>query len=356
MRIAIVNDLRLAVEALRRVVQSVPGYEVAWVAMDGQEAVSRCARDLPDLVLMDLIMPVMDGVEATRRIMQATPCAILVVTATVSGNAAKVFAAMGCGALDAVATPTLGVDGLLQGAEPLLRKIAMLAKLIRREPPQGAAPAFAAPAGAAGEVTPLVAIGASTGGPKALVDLLQRLPPRLPAAVVIVQHIDAEFAPSLAEWLAVETGHKVTLAAPGERPRAGTVLVAGTDDHLVVSADGTLRYIAEPRDCPYRPSVDVFFRSALAHWPRPGLALLLTGMGRDGAQGLLELRTAGWHTVAQDEASSVLFGMPKAAAQLGAACEVLALDEMPAAVRVFIERARRESAAQATRPPRQGEP
>src|SRR5271157_4861093 len=130
MRIAIVNDLTLAVEVLRRLVRSVPGYEVAWTAGDGVEAVEKCARDCPDLILMDLIMPVMDGVQATKVIMKQSPCAILVVTATVSGNAAKVFEALSFGALDAVATPVFGTAGGIEGGEELLRKIVVIGRLI----------------------------------------------------------------------------------------------------------------------------------------------------------------------------------------------------------------------------------
>jgi len=122
MRIAIVNDLLLAVEALSRVVTSVPGYVIAWIATNGAEAVKKYEEDKPDLILMDLIMPVMDGVQATDAIMKKSPCPILVVTATVKGNAAKVFEAMGCGALDAVGTPVLGPGGKIEGGEELLKK------------------------------------------------------------------------------------------------------------------------------------------------------------------------------------------------------------------------------------------
>ena len=130
MRIAIVNDLTMAVEVLRRLILSVHGYEVAWTAADGVEAVEKCARDCPDLILMDLIMPVMDGAQATKIIMKQSPCAILVVTATVSGHAAKVFEALSWGALDAVATPVFGTSGGIEGGEELLRKIAVLGRLI----------------------------------------------------------------------------------------------------------------------------------------------------------------------------------------------------------------------------------
>jgi two-component system response regulator WspF len=132
MKIAIVNDLLMASEALRRTVASCPEYSVAWIARDGEEAVRKCEKDRPDLILMDLIMPVMNGVEATRRIMQSSPCAILVVTATVEGNVALVFDAMGHGALDAVNTPVLGTDGSLHGSRELLTKIENIGRLIGR--------------------------------------------------------------------------------------------------------------------------------------------------------------------------------------------------------------------------------
>lgn len=339
MRIAIVNDLRLAIEALRRVVVSVPGYEVAWIAINGAEAVERCAQDRPDLVLMDLIMPVMDGVEATRRIMQATPCPILVVTATVAGNAAKVFDAMGHGALDAVCTPVLGPAGRIDGGEALLAKIATLAKLASR-PRIAIAPSVAGPAPARGPrrqvVPPLIAIGASTGGPKAIADLVRALPADLPAAIVIVQHVDALFAPGLADWLSSQSPLAARVAAEGDAPEAGTLLVACTNDHMVLDPSLRLHYTPDPIDYPYRPSVDVFFQSAAANWPAVAFAALLTGMGKDGARGLLALRQTGWHTVAQDRESSVVYGMPKAAAEIGAACEILPIAGVPAAITRFV--------------------
>lgn len=130
MRIAIVNDMKMAVEALRRTIMSFPGYEVAWVAMNGVEAVKLCANDVPDLILMDLIMPEMDGVEATRQIMAKSPCAILVITASVTQNVAQVFQAMGAGALDAVSTPTVGTDEHANGRDEFLLKIRTIGRLI----------------------------------------------------------------------------------------------------------------------------------------------------------------------------------------------------------------------------------
>ena len=328
MRIGIVNDVRTACEALRRVVSSLPDHSVAWLATDGVEAIALAKRDRPDLILMDLIMPHVDGVQATRQIMATTPCAILVVTATVSGNISLVYEAMGHGALDAVDTPMLGPTGEVTGAVALIEKISTVAKLVG--PPAEARRPTRRDDATAGPR--LLVVGASTGGPKAISDLLVPLPRDWNVAVVIVQHVDVAFSQGLAKWLGDRTGHAVRVAEQGEPPQAGVVLLAGTNDHLVLSAGRTLEYREEPRELFFRPSVDVFFTSVADHWPQAGTALLLTGMGRDGAQGMSRLRSCGWHTIAQDEATSVVWNMPKAAVDLGAACEVLAIDQMPRAI------------------------
>lgn len=335
MRVAIVNDLRLAVETLRRAVALAPEATIAWIAVDGREAVERCRADRPDLILMDMIMPVMDGVAATREIMRSSPCPILVVTATVEGNATKVFDALGAGALDAVETPTLGPDGQVRGAESLVRKIRRVALLTGVRP--SATATVAEPTRAAATATSLdgpppagvrapariVAIGASTGGPVAVATMLRALSVPTPWPLALVQHVDATFAPGLADWLARDTGHRVESARDGDALIAGRVALAATHDHMVVDAASMLRYVAEPRAQVFRPSVDVFFASLAASRLAPGVAVLLTGMGRDGAEGLMRLRAAGWHTIAQDKASSVVWGMPGAAVELGAATEVL---------------------------------
>ena len=333
MRIAIVNDLLMAVEALRRVVTSRPEHTVAWIARDGEEAVNKCERDVPDLILMDLLMPVMNGVEATRRIMHASPCAVLIVTATVEGNVSLVFEAMGHGALDAVNTPMLGMDGSLRGARDLLAKIEIIGRLIGRRagPRQGRAPGLAAIKGQ-GQRMHLVAIGSSTGGPAALAEILSQIPEDLQAAFVIVQHVDVQFAPDFAKWLNGRTHLHVRPAVPGCRPEVGTAWLAATDDHLIMTPDLSLDYSRDPVECFYRPSVDVFFKCAASCWPYIGIAMLLTGMGRDGAAGMLGLKKLGWFTIAQDEETSVVYGMPKAAKELGAVDEVLPLHRIASAV------------------------
>lgn len=333
-RVGIVNDLRLAVEALRRAVAAIPGASVAWVAEDGQQAVARCAQDTPDIVLMDMIMPVMDGVEATRRIMAATPCPILVVTATVEGNAGRVFEALGAGALDAVATPGLSPDGRVVNADPLIRKIGAIGLIASAPDPARAqhAPWRSAPPQAHRALSPIVAIGASTGGPLALRVLLRAIPRPAPWPIVVVQHVDPEYAGGLAAWLSSETGHAVETATPAGVPTPGRIDIASTGDHLVLDAGGRYRYDPEPRDVVYRPSVDVFFDSLASVAAAPGVAVVLTGMGRDGAVGLSRLRTSGWHTIAQDRTTSVVWGMPGACVEAGAAVQTLPIDQIGTAI------------------------
>ena len=338
MNIGLVNDLPLALAALRRVVEGTPGHSVAWEARDGREALELAIKNPPDLILMDLIMPAMDGAEATREIMRRAPCPILVVTASVTVNAAKVYEAMGHGAVDAVRTPTLGPAGRLEGAAALLAKIQRVAVLAGKIKPNDTRNLFHEPAAPPPAVTatwglpPLVAIGASTGGPQALAEILEKLPRPFPAAIAVVQHVDVEFAAGLAHWLAERTGHDVTAAVPGGRFEKGRVYLAATADHLVVDADGLIAHTPLPSELVYRPSVDVFFRSLARNWPAPGVGVVLTGMGRDGAVGLRQLRDRGWKTIAQGPRTSIVYGMPKAAVEFGAAAEVLELPDIAPAL------------------------
>jgi two-component system response regulator WspF len=323
-KIGIVNDMPLAVEALRRALALEPAHEVIWVAVNGAEAVAKCAEHKPDVVLMDLIMPVMDGVEATRQIMAKTPCAIVVVTVNSQQSVNRVFEAMGHGAMDVVDTPTLGVGDPREAAAPLLRKIQNIGWLLGQREKKPAASAQDAAPGRQRQA--LLAIGASAGGPAALEILLRGLPADFPAAVVLVQHVDQVFAAGMAEWLCSASNMPVRLAVEGEQPQVGTVLLAGTNHHLRLVEDGTLRYTVEPSEHIYRPSIDVFFQSVAQYWQGEAMGVLLTGMGRDGANGLKLLRERGFHTIAQDQQSSAVYGMPKAAAAIDAAVEICALE------------------------------
>jgi two-component system response regulator WspF len=324
MNIGIVNDLPLAVEALRRAIALRAEHRVLWIATDGAEAVDFCVAQPPDVVLMDLIMPKFDGVEATRRIMARSPCAILVVTQSVGANSRRVYEAMGAGALDAIDTPTLADGNLADAAQPLLAKLDQIARQLDKPlappPPASAPPRHGS--------LPLVAIGASAGGPAALATVLRALPADFGAALVLVQHVDRAFADGMAQWLDGQSPLAVRSARDGERPQAGVALLAATNDHLRLTRGGSLGYTREPVELPYRPSVDVFFQSVVEHWTGDAIGVLLTGMGRDGAIGLKAMRTKGHHTIAQDEATSAVYGMPKAAAALDAACQILPLQRI----------------------------
>lgn len=314
LRVGIANDMETSLQLLRHVVERELGWVIAWQAHDGAEAVRFCAQDTPDLILMDMHMPGKSGVVATREIMAATPCAILIVTSGVEENKALVFEALSAGAMDAVDTPQ-GIGA--QGLSRILAKIKSIARLIdtTQHPPQTVRQTAVGP----GVLPMLVVIGASTGGPAALRTLLAQLPAEFPAAVVIAQHLDEKFSQGMAQWLSTVSRLPVTVVKPGERPKAGCVLLTGTNNHLVLQENGTLTYTAEPVDQPYRPSVDEFFASVALYWTGPVIGILLTGMGQDGARGLLALRRLGHLTLAQDQKSSVVYGMPGTAARFGAA-------------------------------------
>jgi two-component system response regulator WspF len=334
MRIGIVNDMKIACEALRRAVTTGGGHVLAWIAHDGSEAIELTKRDRPDLILMDLIMPGINGVEATRRIMSDAPCGILVVTSTVSGNFSMVYEAMGHGALDAVETPSFGPNGELGGITPLLEKIARIEKMSEprsglrsTKPSTTEMPTLSTIL----RLPTLVLIGASTGGPRVIADLISKLPASLPASVIIAQHVDEAYAKGMACWMGQHAKLPVGLAVSGEIPEVGHVHVASSNAHLILGSNGKMRYTPEPAGW-YCPSVDALFHSAARSWPIPGVAILLTGMGTDGAAGMVSLRKAGWLTIAQDSVSSVVWGMPKAAIEAGAVQRVLAPADILSAI------------------------
>lgn len=331
MRIAIVNDSEECVEALRAIVAALPGCETAWIARDGEEGVARCLGDRPDLILMDLHMPKMNGSEASKAIMNSAPCPIMIVTSKFDTSTSLVFEALGNGAMDAVKLECGGETDPAAAGERIRKKIIMLRKLIDPKPsPRVEARSEASASRAA--LPGLIAIGASTGGPKAVAAILAGLPADLPAAAAVVQHVDSKFTRGLVEWLDGQTGLSVTEAEDGAEVRAGRVYVAGTNRHLVMRGDLRFGYADASPDDVYRPSIDTFFQSLVKSWPCRGEAVLLTGMGRDGAQGLLALRRSGWRTLVQNRETCVVYGMPKAAAELQAADEILPLSEIAPAL------------------------
>lgn len=314
MRIAIVNDLLIEIEILRKIIKNIESTELAWTATNGIEALEKINDDKPDLILMNLMMPVMDGSTATKVIMETNPCAIMIVTTSLNTNRTKVFEAMGYGALDVVATPLIDKSGKLIGGDDLVKKINTIGKLINYT---SQFEKKSDSKNASNKVN-LVAIGSSTGGPKALSEVLSNLPENLNAAIVIVQHVDSKFADGLAEWLNRFSKIPVSIALAKTKPMNKHVYIAGTNDHLIIDSSGYFSYTPDPINYHYRPSVDRFFESLKENWSNKGIAVVMTGMGNDGAKGLLALKNAGWLTIAQDEASSVVYGMPKVAVEIGA--------------------------------------
>jgi two-component system, chemotaxis family, response regulator WspF len=342
MRIAIINESAAAVEAMKRIVRTSEALSVAWVTHDGTSAVNLCATDKPDLILMGINLPGLDGAKATREIMARTPCPIIVVTVDATANDARIFETMGAGALDALNAPGILASGSPHAARALLAKIETIRRLtgtVAHRASRNPAPLPARRPAA--HCPPLVAIGASAGGPAALAQLLGHWRPDFPGAVVVVQHVDAEFAPGFADWLGSRCALPVRLALEGDRLTGGHVLLADGRGHLVFEPDSCLHYSRRPRNAVVELSVDVFFQSILAHWRGPVVAALLTGMGRDGAAGLQLLRAAGHHTIAQDEATSAVYGMPRAAVELGAAREILPLESIAPRISMILSRTRK---------------
>ena len=336
MRIGIVDELRRA-ELLQLAIQLGGEHQVAWLAASDAALAERLAAGIPDLVLLNLETPSMDGLAATRRLVGAGSAVL--VAAPGLADPGRVFEAIGHGALDAI---SLG-DAVFPEAMSavLLPKITSVARWIGKSPAKAGLPDDRG-----AENQRLIAIGASAGGPAALSVVLGGLPRTLPAGVIVVQHLGEDFTLGVAEWLRRSTALDVRVARDGDRPTPGTVLVAGGNDHLIFKGSGRLGYTPEPHDRVYRPSIDVFFDSVCRLWRGTAIGVLLTGMGRDGAQGLQAMRAHGHHTIAQDEATSAVYGMPKAAAALNAAVDILPLDGIAArigevlAARVRTRRAR----------------
>jgi two-component system response regulator WspF len=311
------------------------GYQLAWAVRSGAEAIRRIEQEPVDVLLLSARIADMTPADATRKLLGKAECAIILLAETSGLELSSVYDAMGAGAQDVVSAPRLDTRGRVSGHEALLAKLRTAGRLRGSSDkiPVASARSNAAP-------VPLVAIGASTGGPQALFSILSALPRPFEAAILIVQHVDSEFSSGLASWLESGSGMRVKLAQNGNVPELGAALLATSSDHLVMMAGGTLRYRPEPRELLHRPSVDVLFASLAEHWPRPAMAALLTGMGRDGAEGMKKLRTAGWHTVAQDQATSVVYGMPKAAVQLGAVSKILPLPLIAGEIAQYVARPR----------------
>lgn len=325
MRVAIVSDNANVVQRLCQALHGRDKHEMVWVALSAAEAIERCANSKPDVILLDLLVQHGIGVAVTEEIMHAYPCPILIVSDDIAAHAGIAFEAMGAGALDAVEIPLDEGAGADQRLGQFLQKLETIGKLVRYAQIGIESLDRTASLPSTNPNLPMVAIGASSGGPQAIADIIGRLPAAFPAAIVVVQHVDDRFARELAAWLAGKSQLTVRTAVAGDVPKAGCVFIAETNDHLILDPAGHLNYQQTPKENVFRPSVDVFFASVAEHWRGDVAGILLTGMGDDGARGLLTLREHGHLTIAQDEVTSAVYGMPKAARAIRAAVKVLPL-------------------------------
>ncbi len=347
-RVLVVDDSLTARKHLVEVLNADPELEVAGEAEDGKRAIELCRSLRPDVITLDMMLPVMSGVAVTEYVMAYCPTPILVVSASTNrGGLYKTYDALAAGAVDVFEKPT-GTDpagmwerGLVSSVK-IVSRIRVITHIRGRLGALGQTTAVppALHEGNGTEPKRIIAIGGSTGGPAAIVEILRALPTPFSIPMLLVIHIGDPFSAAFAEWLDGISPIHVRYAQDGEPlPTLGQtgIVMAPSGSHLVVQG-GRLRLTRDPERNSCRPSVDALFESLAREMGRQTAACLLTGMGRDGAAGLLALRHRGALTFAQDEASSVVFGMPKEAIQMGAACRVLALDEIaPAFIQVARE-------------------
>lgn len=339
-RVLIVDDSPTVRERLVEVVGGDPDFEVAGCAGDGALAIELCQRLRPDVVTMDIVLPGTSGLEATEQIMAFCPTPILIVSS--ADNRRDMFStydALAAGAVDVLEKPTGDEESWAADLLSALRVVARVRVIthprLRLTSPERPRPGPRRPGGFR-----LVAIGASTGGPSAVRAILAALPKDFPLSVLVVLHVSEPFGLSLADWLNSHSRLPVRCARGGEvlDQVTGQVLLAPPGSHLVLQG-GRLQLSQSPPRHSCRPSVDVLFESVASEARESAIACLLTGMGKDGAQGLLKVRERGGFTLAQDEATSVVFGMPGEAALLGAAAEVVPLEGVVPRLLQLLERA-----------------
>jgi two-component system chemotaxis response regulator CheB len=345
-RVLVVDDSASARDLLVRLFQADAQFEVVGTAGDGEAGVALTARLRPDVITMDIHMPGLGGLAAIRRIMAETPTPIVAISASIEANdVGTALEALKAGAVSMVERPYgPGDPRHLPAARDLLTTVRLMATVpvVRRPVTRAQAddrttPLASADSAIDGRRPVAIALAASTGGPQAIQAVLQSIGHGLDVPLFIVQHITAGFAPGMVSWLSSTCPQAVKLAEQGEQPRGGTVYLAPQDHHLMLARRGTLVLSSAPPVRGFRPSASVLFESVAEYYGARAVGAILTGMGDDGAAGLGALRAAGAVTIAQDEATSVVYGMPAAAVALGAARYVLPLAAIGPAVRKLVD-------------------
>lgn len=296
-------------------------------AANGLEATQKAIALRPDLIIMDIEMPVMDGLEATSRIMAEAPVPILVFTGHATADNA--FEALSRGALEVLSKDEVSMDNARAFIDKikLLSHVKVITHILKKPHPQPTK-SFPPPPTGSPHVSGLVAIASSTGGPKALAQLLGALPADFPLPILVAQHIQDEFIKGMVEWLGAVTPLRVSVATHGEKLLAGSVYVSPASRALEVDSPGYGALVQMlPKEI-YRPSCNRLLSSAARVYGKTSIGVVLTGMGDDGVQGLCDIASAGGLTIAQDEASSAIYGMPRVAVERGCARKILPLDEV----------------------------
>jgi len=331
MKLIVAHSERLVREALRRSLAR-GRFDMVAQSSDIESLKKACRKLAPQLLLVELEML---GNKA-EQLPELLRCGAPVIALASTNAASGAYEAMGHGALGLIEPPAIDDEGEVIGAQRLLTRMERLVGQVSETPARRPSPA----SGQSARQTRLLAIGASTGGPLALAKVLAQLPADFDAAVLIVQHIEGEFSGGLVEWLGGQSRMPVSMATRGETPEAGRVYLAGPGGHLVLTSSSQFSIHPAQADELHVPGINALFLS-LAQLPTQGAAVVLTGMGSDGAAGLGELKRQGWLTIAQDEGSSVVYGMPRAAIEAGAAKQSLALSAIgPALVRHFRRKSR----------------
>lgn len=333
-RVLVVDDSAVSRRLLRHILEADGSMRVVGEADDGAEALELTLRLRPDVITMDVVMRDVNGIEATRTIMQERATPVVVVTGSFSPDRLDIsMRAIDAGALTVLEKPRgPGSPDFDRQATELARTVRLMSevKVVSRRPPRNNIPAkFQARLKIAPQV---LAIAASTGGPVALARLLGGLPSDLPVPVLLVQHISSGFDEGLCSWLNTETGLEVRFPSDGELLKPGRILLAPYDTHLGAGREGRVSLSSAPPVKGHRPSATHLFSSLATSYGPRSLAVILTGMGDDGAEGLLALKRAGGTVIAQDESTSVVYGMPRRALEVGAVDHVLPLEQIAHAI------------------------
>lgn len=356
-RVLVVEDSMTVRKRFVEVLCADPDIEVIGEAEDGKTCIELCRELRPDVVTLDMVLPVLSGLAATEYIMAYCPTPILIVSASSNrGDSFKTYEALAAGALDVLDKPQ-GDDINDVWEQNFVSRVKLISRIkaithlrgrLRRG--SGEIPRTVLP-GTLPQTEPdnyrLVALGTSTGGPAAMVEILRNLPCDFPLPILLVVHIGEAFGQFLAEWIDSQSSLRVSYAKDGEllpEVGQGRVLMAPPERHMVVR-DSRIRLSRDAERHSCRPSVDVLFESVAYEIGKQSIACLLTGMGKDGAAGLLAIRNAGGLTFAQDEATSIVFGMPQEAIRMGAASRVLGIHEIAPSLVALAGRAAGTSAS-----------